>query len=83
MQSDEPLGWLGRRSYGIYLLHMALLHLWLGNFGNTAFARTHGYLASRLFIWAAVASTFLLAELSYRLLESPILRFGHRFRYRS
>jgi peptidoglycan/LPS O-acetylase OafA/YrhL len=73
------LVWFGKLSYGIYIfheivngfLHAALAHgapqiRTLADAGNTVFA---------------LCVTLFLATLSYRLLETPILQFGHRFQY--
>ncbi len=77
--SNLPLVWLGRHSYFVYLFHGPVavlvehaLHHWPGGIGqNTAFRLTVSLLV-------LVAS----ATASMRWFESPLLRWGHRHRYR-
>jgi peptidoglycan/LPS O-acetylase OafA/YrhL len=66
------LGHLGRRSYAIYIVHWPLAHLW-GRFvavhlGSSALAAFLLYLVVLL----------VVVELSWRLLEAPILRLKDR-----
>jgi peptidoglycan/LPS O-acetylase OafA/YrhL len=78
---SAPLVYAGQRSYGIYMFHEAVNGLLHGFIRSSApVIRTlsdAGVTALALFI------TLALAMLSYRFLESPILRFGQRFRYKS
>jgi len=73
------LMWLGKLSYGIYMFHQAasgLLHGWLGKQApQIANPRDMGITL------LALLATLAAAWTSYRIFESPILRFGHRFRY--
>jgi peptidoglycan/LPS O-acetylase OafA/YrhL len=72
--------WFGQLSYGIYMFHEAVSGLTHGLLLHTApQLRTPADVAVTLL---ALAITLLLAALSYRFFEGPILRFGHRFRYR-
>ena len=62
----SPLRWMGQRSYSIYLWHwpVMLALQWEFNFvPNTV-----------EIVAAALAATFLLSEISYRLVESPMRR---------
>ncbi len=64
----RPLRWLGVRSYGIYLWHFPVIIL------------TAGALRGRFDLPRAglqVVATVVLASLSWRLVEEPILRGGH------
>lgn len=66
--SHRPLVWTGRVSYGLYLWHYPAL--W--------WARDHAKLGS-LAEPVAVALTFVVAALSFYLLEKPFLRLKGRF----
>lgn len=73
------LVWFGQLSYGIYMLHEAvsgLLHAYLR--GTSPQIRS---LSDAAVTALALCVTLLLAMLSYRFIEGPILRFGHRFQY--
>jgi peptidoglycan/LPS O-acetylase OafA/YrhL len=65
----QPLRWIGERSYGIYLWHMPVV----------ALTPQHvvGPFSVRLAVFH-VALTFLLAALSWSLIEDPIRRHGFR-----
>ncbi|MAP63442.1 MAG: acetyltransferase [Microbacterium sp.] len=67
-----PLRWVGERSYGIYLWHWPLLVLLLAAFEGTGpDAGVPGGIGL-----LALALTLSLAELSHRVVESPVRRFG-------
>lgn len=71
--------WLGKRSYGIYLFHEPVLGLLHGLVRQDAPA-----LRSPEAGWItllALGATLVLSELSYRVIEAPILRLAHRYRY--
>ena len=61
--SGRVLGWVGRRSYAIYLWHFPIL--WVG-------AEELGTGVLRVSL--EVAAAFAVAELSWRLVEAPFLR---------
>ena len=65
----QPLRWIGERSYGIYLWHMPVVAL--------TPQRVVGPFSVRLAAFH-VALTFLLAALSWSLVEDPIRRHGFR-----
>ncbi len=65
--SLPPMVYIGKLSYGIYLWHYALLVL----------VRFHS--PNRMLAVSAVAGSFVMAALSYHLLEKPILRFKEHF----
>ena len=79
--ANSALAWLGRVSYGVYILHQPV----------------HGFVAlaydgrkpelsgptDLALVLVALLLTFVVAELSYRYFEKPILDLGHRARYRS
>jgi len=76
---SRPLLWLGQLSYGIYMFHQAasgLLFGWLRQ--GPPQIRTVSDAGITL---AALGFTFLVAVISFRYFENPILRYGHRFQY--
>ncbi|POH74936.1 hypothetical protein CVS27_03490 [Arthrobacter glacialis] len=62
------LGYLGRRSYGLYLWNLIALE-----------TLEHFIHHPALLIACALAATFAVAEASYRWVEMPALRLKHRF----
>jgi hypothetical protein len=62
----EPWGWIGRRSYGIYLWHWPVI-LFVGPAMGLELARPQ-------LITLQLATTLLLAELSFRFVEQPVRR---------
>ena len=77
--SQPVLVWFGRLSYGIYLFHEPVQGLFYGllrgrdpNIIETSDIPITGL---------SLVVTLLLATLSYRYLESPILKLGHTFHY--
>lgn len=74
-----PLVALGRHSYFIYLWHFLLglaLIDWLG--GSQYQLNSLG---SLLILVAALGSIWALAALSWRFIESPLIRWSHRYTY--
>jgi peptidoglycan/LPS O-acetylase OafA/YrhL len=74
------LVWFGQRSYGIYMFHEAisgLCHGWL----RRAVPQIQAPSDAAVTVLALFV-TLVLAELSFRLFENPILEFGHKIRYR-
>lgn len=67
--SARPLTWLGERSYGIYLWHWPLATL-------AYYAAPT--LAMAISAPAIAAASIFLADLSYRLIEQPVIRLGWR-----
>lgn len=74
--SNKFLEWLGLRSYGIYLLHKPL---------RLAIVPVLRGLPFIHLAWINLPVTalllFVVAEISYRLLEKPVMDWGHRFKY--
>ncbi|MEP7354781.1 MAG: acyltransferase [Acidobacteriota bacterium] len=62
------LGYLGKISYGLYVLHVAAIRI-----------LEKGLAGSKLVMPAALLLTIGLAALSYRFLESPFLRLKEKF----
>jgi len=73
------LVWFGQLSYGIYLFHLPVSGLVHGLFRQRAPQIRD--LSDAGVTLLASGLTLLLAALSYRFLESPILRLGHGFQY--
>ncbi len=74
--SNKFLGWLGLRSYGIYLLHKPFRIVFVTLLSGFSIA---------LVPWVSILLTcillFVLAEISYRVVEKPIMNLGHHFKY--
>ena len=69
-----PLAYLGVISYGMYIYHMLALHVMRGGF-----ARAGWRINTILFYLAVVIATTVVAGLSFRWLESPLLKLKDRF----
>jgi peptidoglycan/LPS O-acetylase OafA/YrhL len=65
--ASRPLVWLGRRSYGLYLYHSALIYVFVGPI-------TH--LPTSINALCALLLGMFIADLSYRALERPIRNWG-------
>ena len=70
------LCWLGTLAYGIYLLHTGIQYMFFGLIWGHAPKITGG--ATLLVTLAAMAVTLLLAALSWRYFEQPLIRMGRR-----
>jgi peptidoglycan/LPS O-acetylase OafA/YrhL len=75
----KGLGWLGAIAYGTYLLHQPVQGLLFGYFRGEAPAITGGY--TLLTTLLALLLTLVIARLSWRFFELPLMRVGHRSRY--
>ena len=73
--SWSPLTWMGRRSYGLYLYHFAILSVFLHQVPYPASETIRGL--------AGMAVSILAAAASYRWLEKPFLRLKVRIADRS
>jgi peptidoglycan/LPS O-acetylase OafA/YrhL len=73
------LGWLGLVAYGTYLFHQPIQWLLFAYFWGGAPAITSGY--TLITTLAALLLTLAIARLSWRFIESPLIRFGHRSDY--
>ena len=68
--SIGPLAWIGRRSYAIYLFHPVVFH-----YCN----RKHVRLPPPVSFFFQIAIVLVIAELSHRLVEAPMLRRKRHF----
>ena len=71
--------WLGSRSFAIYLFHQAVIGLWHRAFGINGSEATN--IEELPVVICAVITVMILAEISYRFYERPLIKFSHRFRY--
>ena len=80
MLASPVLVWFGQLSYGIYMFHQLVAGILHGAIRNSPpQIRT---LSDAGITLLALCITLVLATLSYRFFESPLLRFGRRFKYR-
>ncbi len=76
---SRALTYLGRRSYGLYLIHYPVSILIIQSRLHGALGGWPAGLAVNAGLVAATLGlTLLLAEMSFRLLEAPAMRWGHR-----
>lgn len=68
------LGWVGRVSYSVYLLHPVALYTVLWNVSHNLPALGHFHIAA--YSTVVLAMTLLMAWLCYQLVEQPCLAFG-------
>jgi peptidoglycan/LPS O-acetylase OafA/YrhL len=71
------LRWIGLRAYSIYLFHPIVSEIICSNLQGASLASA--YIARFL----AIACTVSVAALTWRLIEQPLIRRGHRFSYRA
>ena len=74
-----PMAWVGKRSYFIYLWHMfvvSFLHRIIDGPSISLVSIKDVYITAM-----ALAITLLLAELSWKFVEHPLIQFGHHFTY--
>lgn len=66
--SAGPLVWIGRRSYGVYLYHFPIDRVYSMHVHSKPLAAV-----------GVIATSLIVAALSYRYVEQPFLRRKHRF----
>jgi peptidoglycan/LPS O-acetylase OafA/YrhL len=72
------LGWLGLRSYGIYLLHKPFRLVMM-----TLLQKQSITLEPWVNLLLMIFLLFLFSEICYRAIEKPIMNWAHRFKYDS
>lgn len=72
--ASRPLTWLGDTSYGIYLWHYPVLML----LDRTLLAHWNTPALALAALPVALLVTAVLAGLSYRYLEAPLMQLGRR-----
>jgi peptidoglycan/LPS O-acetylase OafA/YrhL len=66
---------LGKYSYGLYVFHLMFEYAWLGGFGERLLhSDLHPAIGQMIYVVLAFAGTYLLARLSWFLIEEPFLR---------
>ncbi|MES2658230.1 MAG: acyltransferase [Verrucomicrobiota bacterium] len=83
---ESPLlRWLGKYSYGIYVYHHALKPVWIYFLWDGWITRVFGtgWPATLCYTAAATAASLVLAWLSWKCFEAPVLSLKSRFDYRS
>ena len=73
LMSARPLGWIGERSYGIYLWHWPVIVI-----AGALVPYAPGTGRAVLVVLGALTVTLVLSELSLRLVERPVRRRGFR-----
>ncbi|MES1169153.1 MAG: hypothetical protein ABUL47_00525, partial [Leifsonia sp.] len=71
---SRPMVWIGRRSYAMYMLHIPVWMLFI-HFGVNSVPGTRSGAAMA---WGAIAVTFVVAAISYRFLETPVMRWRRK-----
>lgn len=74
---SAPMTYIGRISYGLYVIHMFVPHLMIHLFPHAGFGKAGGW--SQFFIFSFVS--ILLATVSWYLYEAPINRLKKYFEY--
>ena len=74
---SSPMRFIGRISYGLYLYHFVIYH-WTGLLGGSPGDLRE--LPVTMLITRAVGVTFLVATVSYYVIERPCLKLAGRFR---
>ena len=75
IRAVKTLGYLGRRSYGMYLFHWVIINVMFGR--NILYSDATGF--SLMGSLSALTATILLSLFSYKYFEQPFLTFRRRF----
>ena len=72
--TNKIASWVGKRSYGIYIYHFPI-------FKGLEFLRHHNSISSLIFVtFLRIALSLLIAGISYRYIETPILKLKRHFK---
>jgi peptidoglycan/LPS O-acetylase OafA/YrhL len=77
---NRPVQWMGKVSFSAYLLHYVVISLLTSRLSRVLMLDATGYRAilSFVLLWViAVVATYFAAYLSYRVIELPMIRYGH------
>lgn len=77
--SARWLRYVGKISYGIYLLHVPIFLLWLRLIGSQNFLPSHEMVRNLLGFAGQFLSAVIAASISWRFFEGPILHLKERF----
>lgn len=77
--SNAMLSWLGQISYGIYMFHMIVVYFSSFIFQKLAIHEISMPLYFVSYFAVVSFGTILISHLSFKLLEKPILCFGHPY----
>jgi peptidoglycan/LPS O-acetylase OafA/YrhL len=77
--SASWLRYIGRISYGIYLLHYPIFILWARFIGSLGFYQTHKLAGNLAGFAGQIALATIAASISWRYFEEPILRLKELF----
>jgi peptidoglycan/LPS O-acetylase OafA/YrhL len=77
---NRPVQWMGKVSFSAYLLHYVVITLLTSWLSRALMLNATGYLAIVAFVllWVvAVLTTFLASYVTYRVIELPMIGYGH------
>jgi len=78
IMGNRFLGWVGKRTYAIYLFHVPAI-----SFLGAAF-RYYGFIHFGIVLAiSALGLTLIAATLSWRFIEAPLIKYGHKRKYGS
>lgn len=75
---QEVVAYLGRRSYFVFFGHFVVLYF-LAKFNAISFSEPMSLFATPILVLLIVGVCTILAELSYRFFEAPLMRLARRF----
>lgn len=76
--SLKPLVFIGKISYGLYLMHWIIVIIIMSNWESIIGFFKHGYLAYPIMMFVEVISSIILATLVYFYIETPFINFANK-----